>query len=505
MGLAFVPLYIKYLGIEAYGLIGLFSLLQAWLSLLDLGMTPTISREMARFTADSPDAKSLETPSHRAQSIRDLLRSIEFVALGIALLIATGVFAASGWLARDWVRANKLSLATVANAFSIMGFVAAVRFVEGIYRSSIIGLQRQVLLNAITSGMSTLRGLGAVGILAWVSPTIGAFFAWQGAISLATVITFALVTYQALPATNRPGRFSMDALRGVWRFAGGMLGISFLSLLLTQSDKLILSNRKMLALSDYGYYVVAAMVAAALWSLATPIVQAWFPRLSQLHAKHDKQGLATSFHQGAQLISVIVGSAAIVMILFSDTLLDLWMQDKLISIRSARLVSLLALGNLLSCQMWIPYQTQLACGWTGLTVRINLVAVLLIVPAICWVTPRYGAEGAAWVWVGLNTGYLFVGVHFMYRRILKSEKWRWYMEDVVMPLGAATLAALLVKWSVPISDSPVLQLVCLASASLLALTCSMLAATHVRNQVFTFGSRLISYLSSPAVREGPPS
>ena len=50
MGLAFIPLYIKYLGIEAYGLIGLFALLQAWLSLLDMGMTPTLGREMARFT-----------------------------------------------------------------------------------------------------------------------------------------------------------------------------------------------------------------------------------------------------------------------------------------------------------------------------------------------------------------------------------------------------------------------------------------------------------------------
>ena len=31
MSLAFVPLYIKYLGIESYGLIGIFALLQAWL------------------------------------------------------------------------------------------------------------------------------------------------------------------------------------------------------------------------------------------------------------------------------------------------------------------------------------------------------------------------------------------------------------------------------------------------------------------------------------------
>ena len=66
MGVVFVPVYIHYLGIESYGLIGLFALLQAWLTLLDMGMTPTLSREMARFTGGSSDG----------QSLRDLLRSV---------------------------------------------------------------------------------------------------------------------------------------------------------------------------------------------------------------------------------------------------------------------------------------------------------------------------------------------------------------------------------------------------------------------------------------------
>ena len=69
MGLVFIPLYIKYLGIEAYGLIGIFALLQAWLALLDMGMRPALGREMARFTSGA----------HNAQSIRDLLRTIEVI------------------------------------------------------------------------------------------------------------------------------------------------------------------------------------------------------------------------------------------------------------------------------------------------------------------------------------------------------------------------------------------------------------------------------------------
>jgi len=78
MGLAFIPLYIRYLGMEAYGLIGLFVLIQAWLALLDMGMTPTLNREMARFTAGA----------HSPQSINDLLRSLEILCFLLAPLIA---------------------------------------------------------------------------------------------------------------------------------------------------------------------------------------------------------------------------------------------------------------------------------------------------------------------------------------------------------------------------------------------------------------------------------
>ena len=70
MALAFVPLYIRYLGIEAYGLLGIYAILQAWLSLLDMGMTPSLSREMAGLNVDGA----------RVQRARDLLRSVD--ALG---------------------------------------------------------------------------------------------------------------------------------------------------------------------------------------------------------------------------------------------------------------------------------------------------------------------------------------------------------------------------------------------------------------------------------------
>lgn len=468
MGLAFIPLYIKYLGIEAYGLIGLFAVLQAWLSLLDMGMSPTLNREMARFTAGT----------HSATSIRDLLRSIELITLTIALLLALGIWASSGWLASDWLRAEKLPVEVVAQAFAVMGVVTALRFVEGIYRSAIVGLQRQVLYNLVNSALATLRGLGAVGILLWWSPTIEAFFIWHGLVSALTLAVLASVTYRALPKAERSGQFSLPVLRGIGRFAGGMMGITFLAILLTQMDKILLS--KMLTLSEYGYYTLATVVASTLYMLTGPITQAWFPRLSELHAANNQPELITKFHQGAQLVSVFMGSAALIMMVFAQVLLQLWTRDAELAQRSAHLLGILALGALLNGLMWIPYQTQLAHGWTRLAVWINVVSVIIIVPAILWATPRYGAEGAAWVWVSLNIGYVLIGTHFMHRKILTQEKWRWYGQDLLQPLLAATTVATATAWAMPTTLAAPLQLLWLLLASALTLFASAMAAPAVR-------------------------
>ena len=159
---------------------------------------------------------------------------------------------------------------TVARAFSIIGAVTALRFVEGVYRSAIVGLQCQVLFNAINSALATLRGLGAVGILMWISPTINAFFIWQGIISLLSLVVLTSATYRAMPKAERVGQFSMPALRGIGRFAGGMMGITLLSLLLTQVDKILLS--KLLTLSEYGYYTLATVVSSSLFQFAIKII-----------------------------------------------------------------------------------------------------------------------------------------------------------------------------------------------------------------------------------------
>jgi O-antigen/teichoic acid export membrane protein len=471
MGLAFIPLYIKYLGIETYGLISIFAILQAWLGLLDMGMRPALGREMARFTGGA----------HDAQSIRNLLRSIEVIGIAIAGTVALGVWAASGWLASDWLTKKNLPVEVVAQAFAVMGVVTALQFIESIYVSSIAGLQRQVQQNVITSIMATARGLGAVGVLIWVSPTIEAFFIWQGVISLITVALFAAVVYHALPRAPRPARFSRAALMVIWRFAGGMMAITILVLLLTQTDKILLS--RLLTLEAFAHYALAGVVANALYMLVGPISAAFYPRFTELATRGDQPALRAAYHQGAQLVTVLMGSAAVVLMLFGERVLLLWTTDPVLAHRVAPLMAMLALGTLFNGLLWMPYQMQLAHGWTSLTIKINIVAVGILVPAILWVVPKYGALGAAWAWVSLNAGYLVFAIYFMHRRLLPTEKWRWYRQDVIIPLAAAAVAAGLCRWAVPEHLGRLGEFGVLLLSSSCVLVAATLAAPLVRCQL----------------------
>jgi O-antigen/teichoic acid export membrane protein len=91
--------------------------------------------------------------------------------------------------------------------------------------------------------------------------------------------------------------------------------------------------------------------------------------------------------------------------------------------------------------MNIPYALQLAAGWTRLALYANVVAIVVLLPAIVVLSSRYGAVGAAVVWLALNVGYATIGVGIMHRRLLRGELTRWYLVDVGLPLVASVGAA----------------------------------------------------------------
>ena len=460
MGIAFVPLYILVLGMEAYGLIGVFAILQAAVALLDLGLTPTLTREMARLRAGA----------HTPESIRDLLRSLELLYFLLTAGMVLTVWFCAPWMTEEWLRVKGLPPSFVVRSIQIMGFVLATRWLEQVYRGALQGLQDMVWLNGTQAVLATLRWGGAYAVLVLVSPTITAFFAWQGLVSILTVLILVHRTYRLLPGSQRPARFDLSSLSEIRGFAGGMFFGSLLGFLLMQADKIVIS--KTLPLEQLGYYTLAATGAGGLLQLITPMNTAVFPRLTEHVARSEPKALAGAYIRSCEWMAAAIVAPALVLTFFAEPTLLLWTGDAPLSRSVAPLLSLLALGTLLNGLMNLPYMLQLAHGWISFSVKTNLIAVSVVVPVLLWAVPRYGSIGAASVWVALNVSYILVGAHFMHRKLLPDVKRRWYKVAVVGPLLAGGAMAVLVRATVPTPESR-------ASAGLVVLSAGIAVALAV--------------------------
>ncbi|MBN1877085.1 MAG: oligosaccharide flippase family protein [Anaerolineae bacterium] len=472
LAIVLVPLYIRFMGIEAYGLVGVFSTLGATFVLLDMGLSQTLNRELARLSA-VPDT---------AKEMRDLARTLEVVYWVVALLIGIIVFALAPLIAEDWVQAESLPTSTVRQAVTLMGLIMTVQWPISLYSGGLRGMQQQVTLNMINVGTAAVRGIGAILILRFISPTIQAFFIWQAFTSTVQTLALAVALWRGLPSALSSARFDLDLLKSIWRFAAGMSGISVLSLILTQLDKVILS--KVLPLEMFGYYTLASTVASNLLIVAYPVNYAVFPRFSQLVSQGDEESLKKLYHLSCQLSSVLVLPAAIVLSLFAPEILLLWTGDPATAANTAPLVGLLTIGTALNGLMGLPYLLQLAYGWTKLTLYTNGIAILFMVPLMLGLTSRYGAWGGAAVWVILNSGYVLIELPLMHRRLLRGEQWRWYFEDVGLPMVGSLCVVALGKWILQTDMLPLGTFLVLALIALLSLGAAAMLAPKLRLQIF---------------------
>ena len=149
VGIVMLPFYLRALGVEAYGLVGLFIVLQTWLALLDFGLSSTLSREAARFRAGALDAARL----------RHLLRFVELTFLTLAILAAIGLVVGARGIATGWLRNMTLPDAEAVSAIRLIGPVLALRFLVIPDRAFLTGMEDLQWLGAANIVITTLRSV----------------------------------------------------------------------------------------------------------------------------------------------------------------------------------------------------------------------------------------------------------------------------------------------------------------------------------------------------------
>lgn len=444
VGILILPLYLKYMGAEAYGLVGFFTMLQAWFNLLDMGLTPTVARETARFHGGATDALSY----------RRLLRALQLIFFAVALLGGGAMFVLSGVIADHWLKVQTLPLAQVQLALQLMAVGVALRWMSGLYRGCISGAERLVWLGGFNAFVATLRFVGVLPVLIWVGHTPTVFFTYQLLVAVVELAGLAAKSYRLFPAVPQGQLLGwlpaslFAPIKPVLKFSLSIAFTSSVWVLVTQTDKLVLS--KILPLTDYGYFTVAVLVASGIMMVGGPISSALMPRMTRLQAEDQHDALIAVYRQATQLVTVTAIPAALVLIFFAPQVLWAWTGDAALVQRAVPALRLYAIGYAFLAVGAFPYYLQYAKGNLRLHLIGNALFVLLLIPSVIWAATYHGMAGAGWAWLVANAVYFFCWTPLVHRQFAPGVHTSWLLADIArpacLPVATAALVAQFMHW-----------------------------------------------------------
>jgi O-antigen/teichoic acid export membrane protein len=465
-----VPVYLRLLGAEAYGLASLLTTAVIAATALDLGLGATINRELAR---------TMARPSGQAPG-GDAAATLQAACWAVAITAGIGVAVVAPTVATRWLRFFTLSAVEVRGALVLLGAIVPALIMRGFYMAALNGLQRQGVANLVQASGSLVRGIATVLGLQLVAPTPRVFFVTQLVVFYLEVAVLIAAFCAVRPPELRGGRVRLATIRPLLGFSAGIAGTMLLGLSMTSMDQMILSA--ILPLSELGYYTLAVTVAAVLGHLVQPITTAIYPRFSQLFERGDVRGARDHYHFFSQLVATIVMPLGAVLVFFPDDVLTLWTRDADFARSGALVLSLRTVGTVLNTLMHVPHIAQLAFGWSALGAGANAVAALLFTPLLVVLSQRWGGSGAGVAWIVLNLGMFLVAMAWMHRRVLPGELGRWY-GHLVLPAIAVVVVGGLGRATMPEALGPAARLGWVATTGVLAVGAALASAALVRRRV----------------------
>jgi O-antigen/teichoic acid export membrane protein len=254
---------------------------------------------------------------------------------------------------------------------------------------------------------------------------------------------FALRFYSSLSLRPRelPLRIELPVLRDVAPFALSSAYTAAIWVVLSQSDKLILSA--ILPLQEFGYFTLVIVISGAILIIAAPISQALLPRMTGLLAAGQRDSMLHIYRSASQLVAVIGVSTALPLAFYSEALVYAWTGNGAAAAWCADVLPWFALGNGVMVVSAFQRYLQNAFGNLKLQVIGSTVSAVLQVPIIFYAASRYGAVGAGIAWFAIRSVWFLIWTAVVHGKFVPGFHTSWLRQDLLPVIVPGILMSLL--------------------------------------------------------------
>lgn len=427
LGAAFfaVPLLIRHIGTDRFGILTIAWIVVGYFSLFDLGL----GRAMTVLVAQSLGGKH-----------QDELPAIIWTANGVMAVMgivgAIVLAAISPLLAHSLLKIPpKLQQEALHSLFLLSTSVPLVISTAG-FRGILEAKQKFGLLNIVKIPMGIATFLAPVAMLPFTNSLTALIGALVFARAIFLVACICLASRE-LPALRHRLAFDKRLLGRLFTFGGWMTVSNIVSPMMVYVDRFLIGS--VLSITAVAYYAVPYEIATKLLIVPGALVGVLFPAFSTAMVTDRLRG-ARLYRQAAKYMAILLFPVSLLLIVFGQDFLKMWLGPEF-AIHSTRVLQILSLGVFANGLATIPFALIQGAGRANLTGRLHLLELPFYLALVWYLTLHYGIVGTAVAWLVRVTVDCILLIYFV-NIVVHSRQH--LLRPVCIALGAGTLLLVIV-------------------------------------------------------------
>jgi O-antigen/teichoic acid export membrane protein len=380
VGFVTIPMVVRALGNERFGILALVWVVFGYFGLFDLGLGRTTTRSVADALGRN---ETWGIPVAVSTTI-GLQTALGLAAAGLSHLLAP-------LLARHILNIPDAFVGETIRTLRLVGWSLPVMFVSSSFRGVLEAAQRFDLVNAVKVPLN---------VLFYLLPLLGVALGYElpGIVVLlvlsriAALVVWAAMALRVLPVLRAKPVFRRELVRPIFSFSGwlGLSGILFA--VVTSIDRLIIGA--LITVEAVAFYSAPYEAINRIGVIPGSLGMVLFPAFSYLDAGRRPGEAESLFARSTKLLLLTTGPVFILLMFFAGDFLRLWLGPDYAA--SSRLVvQLLSAGFLVNTVFAVPNNYLLGIGRADIAPKYQAVE-LVVYSTLAWVGAKlWGIKGVA--------------------------------------------------------------------------------------------------------------
>ncbi|MBK5275245.1 MAG: flippase [Desulfuromonadales bacterium] len=378
-----IPLLIKGLGTDRFGILSLAWMIIGYSCLFDMGLSRALIKLIAEKLGEGKDA---EIPS--------LVWTALFIMTIIGIVVAILVSLISSLLVHNILKIPVLLQNETLSSFYLLAFSIPVVIATSGFRGILEAHQRFGLINAVRLPMGVFTFLGPLLVLLFSN----SLFHVIAVLTIGRVIALlvhAQLCFNIIPLLKRNFSVNKNIIKRLVSFGGWLTIANIANPLMLTFDRFFIGA--ILSTTFVSYYSTPSELITKVWLIPSAMVGVLFPAFTTTFIS-DRSRTRLLFDKSIKFITLIVFPISLVMIVFANDILLFWLGLEFAS-NSTLILQVLSIGVFICSLAHFPAEILNCAGLPDLTAKLRLIELPIYASVLYYSTYKYGILGCALVWV----------------------------------------------------------------------------------------------------------